>query len=150
MYSVNNWPPISTRTRSVCAVSFTAYAGSTRVEVHPASTTTTMDARGRKRALTGLTFDHVWPAGKFKFAVILKQSTAPIPAISKQDCGPCDVALDGTMELSQLTARAMEIQQRFAENAQRHGRRPWTREEVMQGFVGDVGDLMKLVMAEAG
>lgn len=30
------------------------------------------------------------------------------------------------------------------------GGRPWTREEIMQGFVGDVGDLMKLVMAKAG
>lgn len=51
------------------------------------------------------------------------------------------------MELDQLTARAMEIHQGFAA---RNPGRPWTREEIMQGFVGDVGDLMKIVMAKAG
>ena len=54
------------------------------------------------------------------------------------------------MELSALTARARQVQQRFNETAAARGGRPWTREEVMQGFVGDVGDLMKLVMAKAG
>ena len=54
------------------------------------------------------------------------------------------------MELAQLTARALEVQRRFNETAVARGGRPWTREEVMQGFVGDVGDLMKLVMAKSG
>ena len=54
------------------------------------------------------------------------------------------------MELSALTERAMQIRQRFAESAQAKNTRGWTREEVMQGFVGDVGDLMKLVMAKSG
>lgn len=54
------------------------------------------------------------------------------------------------MELSQLTERALQIHAAFAARAQREGARPWTREEVMQGFVGDIGDLMKLVMAKAG
>lgn len=54
------------------------------------------------------------------------------------------------MDLAQLTARAMEVQRRFHETATARGGRPWTREEVMQGFVGDVGDLMKLTMAKAG
>lgn len=54
------------------------------------------------------------------------------------------------MELSQLSARAMQVHAAFAARARREGSRPWTREEVMQGFVGDVGDLMKLVMAKAG
>lgn len=54
------------------------------------------------------------------------------------------------MEFSQLTARAMQVRQRFAEHEQRGGGRAWTREQIMQGFVGDVGDLMKLVMARAG
>jgi NTP pyrophosphatase (non-canonical NTP hydrolase) len=54
------------------------------------------------------------------------------------------------MELAQLTERALQIRQRFTEQElARHGR-PWTREELMQGFVVDVGDLMKLVMAKAG
>jgi len=54
------------------------------------------------------------------------------------------------MELAALSARALQIHAAFAAAAVRRGHRPWTREEVMQGFVGDVGDLMKLVMAKAG
>ncbi len=44
----------------------------------------------------------------------------------------------------------MQIRQCFAAHEQRRTGRTWTREEIMQGFVGDVGDLMKLVMAKAG
>ena len=44
----------------------------------------------------------------------------------------------------------MEVHANFARTAQANGQRPWSREEVMQGFVGDVGDLMKLVMAKNG
>ena len=44
----------------------------------------------------------------------------------------------------------MEIRKRFAEFEQAKFRREWTKEEVMQGFVVDVGDLMKLVMAKSG
>ena len=54
------------------------------------------------------------------------------------------------MELSQRSDRAMQIRQCFAASEQRQTGRTWTREEIMQGFVGDVGDLMKLVMAKAG
>jgi hypothetical protein len=54
------------------------------------------------------------------------------------------------MEVKALTDRAMEIRHRFAAFEQARSGRVWTREEVMQGFVVDVGDLMKLVMAKAG
>lgn len=54
------------------------------------------------------------------------------------------------MELATLTARAVEVQRRLNETAAARGGRPWPREELAQGFVGDVGDLMKLVMAKAG
>jgi len=54
------------------------------------------------------------------------------------------------MELSQLTDRALQIRQCFAAYEQRRTGRTWTREEIMQGFVVDVGDLMKLVMAKNG
>ena len=54
------------------------------------------------------------------------------------------------MHLSELSARALEIRQRFAAHERTRNGRPWTREEIMQGFVVDVGDLMKLVMAKAG
>jgi NTP pyrophosphatase (non-canonical NTP hydrolase) len=52
--------------------------------------------------------------------------------------------------LAQLTARALVVPRRFNDTAPARGGRPWTREELAQGFVGDVGDLMKLVMAKAG
>jgi NTP pyrophosphatase (non-canonical NTP hydrolase) len=54
------------------------------------------------------------------------------------------------MELSELTERAMQIRQCFAAHEHSRTGRTWTREEIMQGFVVDVGDLMKLVMAKAG
>lgn len=54
------------------------------------------------------------------------------------------------MEFAALSQRALEIRTRFGELERARAGRPWTREEVMQGFVGDIGDLMKLVMAEQG
>lgn len=54
------------------------------------------------------------------------------------------------MEISQLSERAVQIRQCFADYEKRSTGRVWTREEIMQGFVVDVGDLMKLVMAKAG
>jgi NTP pyrophosphatase (non-canonical NTP hydrolase) len=54
------------------------------------------------------------------------------------------------MDLSELSDRAMQIRQCFAAYEQRRTGRTWSREEIMQGFVVDVGDLMKLVMAKAG
>jgi hypothetical protein len=44
------------------------------------------------------------------------------------------------MEFAQLTARALGVQRRFNETAAARGGRPWTREELMQGLVGDLGD----------
>ncbi len=54
------------------------------------------------------------------------------------------------MEFQQLAHRAEEIRERFAAREKARGGREWTREELMQGFVVDVGDLMKLVMAKSG
>ena len=54
------------------------------------------------------------------------------------------------MPLDELQVRALQIQQLyFSLNEQQRGRR-WTNEETMLGFVGDVGDLAKLVMAAEG
>ena len=44
----------------------------------------------------------------------------------------------------------MEIAQRYDEHNLATRGRTWTREETMLGFVGDVGDLAKLVMAAEG
>jgi len=54
------------------------------------------------------------------------------------------------MDTAQLTERAMEIRQRFADFEKTKFKKEWTKEEMMQGFVVDVGDLMKLVMAKSG
>lgn len=54
------------------------------------------------------------------------------------------------MHLSELSARALQIRDQFAQVERARRGRPWTREEIMQGFVVDVGALMKLVMAKAG
>ena len=54
------------------------------------------------------------------------------------------------MEFAQLSARAQQIREAYAKQENRKAGRAWTREELMQGFVVDVGDLMKLVMAKAG
>lgn len=54
------------------------------------------------------------------------------------------------MDIKTLTEKAMEIRSRYAAFEKKEFRREWTKEEIMQGFVVDVGDLMKLVMAKNG
>ena len=54
------------------------------------------------------------------------------------------------MEFGQLIQRAMEIRQRYAELERSKYGRAWATEEIALGFVGDVGDLAKLIMAHAG
>jgi NTP pyrophosphatase (non-canonical NTP hydrolase) len=54
------------------------------------------------------------------------------------------------MEFQQLAQRAMEIRQQYAEYETKRYGRAWTREEIVLGFVGDVGDLAKLVVAQEG
>jgi len=53
-------------------------------------------------------------------------------------------------DIESLTKEALRLRRRFRAAAHRQGRRAWTREQVMQGFVVDVGDLMRLVMARSG
>ncbi|HEV7625967.1 MAG TPA: MazG nucleotide pyrophosphohydrolase domain-containing protein [Streptomyces sp.] len=54
------------------------------------------------------------------------------------------------MDLDELRRRAVHIHDRYDRlNCHERGR-VWTREEFMLGFMGDVGDLAKLVMAEEG
>lgn len=53
-------------------------------------------------------------------------------------------------EFTELAQRAIRIRQLYSEyEISLHGR-SWTREEIMLGFVGDVGDLSKLVQANEG
>ncbi|MET9830569.1 MazG nucleotide pyrophosphohydrolase domain-containing protein [Streptomyces sp. NPDC006385] len=54
------------------------------------------------------------------------------------------------MSLDALRQQAMRIHDLYDELNRHERGRVWTREEFMLGFVGDVGDLAKLVMAEEG
>lgn len=54
------------------------------------------------------------------------------------------------MRLQELQARATEIQALYYRLNERERGRRWTNEETMLGFIGDVGDLAKLVMAQEG
>lgn len=54
------------------------------------------------------------------------------------------------MELAELTRRAVDVRARFAAAETARGGPPWSRAELAQGFVGDVGALMTLVMAKEG
>jgi hypothetical protein len=54
------------------------------------------------------------------------------------------------MEFQKIIERAMHVRGQYeAKEKQQYGS-AWTSEEVALGFVGDVGDLAKLVMAENG
>ena len=54
------------------------------------------------------------------------------------------------MELHDLQQRAIAVRAQYAAVERSRYGRSWTNEEIMLGFVGDVGDLAKLVMAHAG
>jgi NTP pyrophosphatase (non-canonical NTP hydrolase) len=54
------------------------------------------------------------------------------------------------MQLAELTRRAVDVRARYAAAETARGGPPWSRAELAQGFVGDVGALMKLVMAKEG
>jgi len=54
------------------------------------------------------------------------------------------------MPLDDLRARALEIRSRYAAMETERFGRPWTTEEIALGFVGDVGDLAKLIVAHEG
>ncbi|MEV0696141.1 MazG nucleotide pyrophosphohydrolase domain-containing protein [Streptomyces sp. NPDC050388] len=54
------------------------------------------------------------------------------------------------MDLDRLKHQAIRIHGLYDELNRRERGRVWTRSEFMLGFMGDVGDLAKLVMAEEG
>lgn len=53
-------------------------------------------------------------------------------------------------DLSELQKRAEEIRQKYDQLNVQDGHKKWDGQDYMAGFVGDVGDLMKLVMAKEG
>lgn len=54
------------------------------------------------------------------------------------------------MDLTALSASALQLHRAFGARARRQGGRAWSREEIVQGFVVDVGELMQLTMAKRG
>ena len=54
------------------------------------------------------------------------------------------------MELSQIIKRAKEIRAKYEHLEVTKYGKSWTPTQIAQGFVGDVGDLMKIVMAKDG
>jgi len=54
------------------------------------------------------------------------------------------------MEFKQLIQRAMEIRRQYEKQEIQQYGSAWANEEIALGFVGDVGDLVKLVVAENG
>ena len=54
------------------------------------------------------------------------------------------------MDFQQLQMRALEIRKQYEGYEVKKWGKRWTREQVAEGFVGDVGDLMKLVLAKSG
>jgi NTP pyrophosphatase (non-canonical NTP hydrolase) len=52
------------------------------------------------------------------------------------------------MKISELQKRAMEIRNKYSELNAKDGHNKWQGKDFMMGFVGDVGDLNKLVMAK--
>lgn len=54
------------------------------------------------------------------------------------------------MQLSELQASAQSVRALYAHVENERYGRTWSPEEIMLGFVGDVGDLAKLVQGKAG
>ena len=54
------------------------------------------------------------------------------------------------MEFQKLIDRALAIRKQYSEKEQNLYGSAWTSEEITLGFVGDVGDLAKLIIAENG
>ena len=54
------------------------------------------------------------------------------------------------MEFQTIINRALEIRKQYEAKEQQLYGSAWTSEEIALGFVGDVGDLAKLIVAENG
>jgi NTP pyrophosphatase (non-canonical NTP hydrolase) len=55
-----------------------------------------------------------------------------------------------SMEFSALVERALSVQSAYRIRNERDGHGRWTAAEYMQGLVGDIGALAKLIMARNG
>jgi NTP pyrophosphatase (non-canonical NTP hydrolase) len=54
------------------------------------------------------------------------------------------------METKELIRRAVEVREKYGELEMKKYGKKRTNGQIAQGFIGDVGDLMKLIMAKDG
>jgi len=54
------------------------------------------------------------------------------------------------MEIEQLARRAMEIREKYGELEKKKYGKAWDKSQIAQGFAGDAGNLMKIIMAKEG
>lgn len=54
------------------------------------------------------------------------------------------------MKFEEINKLALQVRDKYSELETAKTGRPWSKSELMQGFMGDVGDLAKLVMAKEG
>jgi NTP pyrophosphatase (non-canonical NTP hydrolase) len=54
------------------------------------------------------------------------------------------------MDFKQISDKALAVRAKYNELNQKNVGHSWSNRELMEGFVGDVGDLMKFVMAKEG
>jgi NTP pyrophosphatase (non-canonical NTP hydrolase) len=54
------------------------------------------------------------------------------------------------MDFDEMQAQARSVREQYAATETARYGRAWTREEIMLGFLGDVGDLAKLVQGKEG
>lgn len=54
------------------------------------------------------------------------------------------------MDFKQISDKALEIREKYQQFELKNLGHAWSNQEIMAGFVGDVGDLMKFVMAKEG
>lgn len=52
-------------------------------------------------------------------------------------------------DFNDLQERALEVRQKYNELNNKHGHDKWDGKAFAMGFVGDVGDLLKLIMAKS-
>lgn len=54
------------------------------------------------------------------------------------------------MEFENIIKRALEVREKYGQYEREKSGREWMGPEILQGFVGDVGDLSKLILAKEG
>jgi NTP pyrophosphatase (non-canonical NTP hydrolase) len=54
------------------------------------------------------------------------------------------------MTFQQITTKAIEIRRKYANLEKDKYGKSWSGQDLMSGFVGDVGDLSKLIQAKSG